>query len=140
VLTIKFSCKLCCLTSAPVAVRGREPNQSLPNWLEGVKRQVARRHKELSPDCANAVVDLKLPIPAGSEYAGHDPAGSNSLTTVKQPAIDPAQYKPTATVYNCLCRGEQCRQQYQHKDDLDQLAYCPFCGKQQMPLVVDKTQ
>lgn len=66
-ICVRFTCKACALTRAPVYVREREPAEDVRDWFRTVREAVGSAHGVYSPECSSDLVDLEIPCnPDGS--------------------------------------------------------------------------
>lgn len=75
-ITCKFSCKKCGAEGIEFTVREREPNESLPHWMQfAMSSAVKLSHAKYDLMCDNMTVDLMVPVPDGDIPVGmsHNP-------------------------------------------------------------------
>lgn len=70
-LTITYSCKRCGLKEATVEVRYRGSDEDVILWMKRVVEvALLDDHCKKSPECQTPEVDVKIPIPEGTEWIG----------------------------------------------------------------------
>ncbi|OGA15873.1 MAG: hypothetical protein A3I63_01945 [Betaproteobacteria bacterium RIFCSPLOWO2_02_FULL_66_14] len=69
---IRYSCALCGLEDVEVAVRLREPEEDVIQWMEkAVTPALGRDHFNRSPRCQpSTLTQVKIPVPPGTTMVG----------------------------------------------------------------------
>lgn len=68
-ITCFYSCKVCDLKEIPVVVPARE-EEDVVQWVQASAALMGSDHEKRSPTCPSRTIDLKIPMPAGSDKVG----------------------------------------------------------------------
>lgn len=73
-LEVRYTCPRCGLIDVCVGVRFREEAESVVKYVqEVVLLAIGQDHHHRSPRCSAPTVDLKIPLPTGTEGIGMRP-------------------------------------------------------------------